>query len=164
EEVTEADLVLHVRDMSHSDATAQAQDVETVLGLLGMEIDDGPIAEVWNKIDLMGAEQRGLLEAQAQSLRKQRASRGPVCVSATTGEGLDILLGLIESNLNATSRTFEVRVPLDDGQLVNWLYETCEILSREDDADTSQTRMEVRVPEAAESRFRDRFPDAARAA
>ena len=164
EEVTEADLVLHVRDMSHGDAAAQAQDVEAVLGLLGMAVDDGPIAEVWNKVDLMEPEQRGLLESQARSLRKQRSGRGPVCVSAATGEGIESLLDLIESSLNATSHTFEVHVPLGDGQLMNWLYETCEILSREDDADTSRTRMEVRVPEAAESRFRDRFPDAARAA
>jgi GTP-binding protein HflX len=164
EEVIDADLVLHVRDMSHPDSTAQAQDVIAVLRLLGLDPEQDQLVEVWNKMDLLPQPQRDLLMGQAESRRAQNRLRAPICVSAQTGEGIEHLLDAVEQCLNQSSRTFQITVPLDDGQLLNWLYETCEVLSRQDRSDAPLTHIEVRVPATAESRFRDRFPDAAKAA
>ena len=83
EEVLAADIILHVRDVAHADSEAQAQDVNRVLGELGIdEVRRGTIIEVWNKLDLLPPEERAAREAQA--LRKA----GTVLLSAVTGEGV----------------------------------------------------------------------------
>ena len=77
-----------------------------------------------------------------------------------TGQGVDSLLTTIETLVNRRSRTFDVDVALSDGQLLNWLYETCEVLTRTDSGDVPQTHLQVRVPAVAEGRFLERFPGA----
>src|SRR2546430_10635171 len=89
EEVIEADLILHVRDVSHEDAEAQSLDVEAVLSQLGIAVRDGAeLLEVWNKIDLLDRDARVRLHNHAE---RQPAARRPVLVSAPSGEGLDRL-------------------------------------------------------------------------
>ena len=85
EEVIEADVILHVRDMAHEDTGAQSQDVEKVLGELGIEAGDRRLIEVWNKIDLLDA---ASARAPVQSCRAAREGR-PVPVSALSGEGIE---------------------------------------------------------------------------
>jgi GTP-binding protein HflX len=121
EEVTEADLVLHVRDVANPDRTAQALDVLKVLGELGVSDEETPIIEVWNKVDLLGTtpdERRDALQHVAPAGSVAAA----VPVSAVTGEGTADLLAAIERTLAARSGTFTVRIPHANGADVGWLY------------------------------------------
>src|SRR5690606_28640449 len=105
EEVVEADVILHVRDIANPDHAAQAQDVLKVLTELGVSADQVPIIEVWNKIDLLDGE--GATLATAAPAGKTAAI---VKVSARTGQGLDELKLAVEAALVGDARTFRVRV------------------------------------------------------
>jgi GTP-binding protein HflX len=144
EEVLEADVILHVRDISHPETDSQADDVEKVLQELGIgdEARAG-IIEVWNKLDLLPPDARAAREMQAQ--------RNPqtVLVSAWTGEGLDQLLGKIEQKLGAGNAIYRAIIDAGDGKGLAWLYERGEVLSRQNQAD-GKARLTVRLtPDAA---------------
>ena len=111
EEVIEADVILHVRDMSHEDAGAQSHDVEKVLGELGIEATDRRLIEVWNKIDRLDADGRARILNLAE---RQPAENRPVPVSALSGEGLDRLIPAIEARLGESRLTIELS--LDPGR------------------------------------------------
>ena len=142
EEVVEADLILHVRDIAHEETEAQAKDVEKVLGDLCIDTlpVDGHILEVWNKIDLLSHERR--LELQHERLRNVRP---PVLVSAATGEGIAPLLDSIDGELSAGDEALDLIVPGSKGALLNWLHETCDVLAREARRDGS-IELRLRVP------------------
>jgi GTPase len=151
EEVLEADIILHVRDISHGDTEAQAEDVTAILKELGVDPDGARIIEVWNKIDALD-------EASAARLREvaKREKRNPVVVSALTGEGVDVLLDEIGGRLSAGRSTIDVAVDPADGEGLHWLYEHTEVLNRADSEDGS-LKLTVRVaPERAEG-VRRRF-------
>ena len=97
EEVIEADVILHVRDMSHKDFEAQSHDVEKVLSELGITATDKRLIEVWNKIDRLDSEGRTRL---LNLVERQPADRRPVQLSALTGEGIDRLIDAIEARLS----------------------------------------------------------------
>ncbi len=150
EEVLEADLILHVRDISHADTTAQAEDVEDTLEQLGVNPKDGVrIVEVWNKIDRLDTENRAGLLARTEE------SGEAVAVSALTGDGVDALLDRIEAILTAEREVMEVHLSADDGEGLAWLYRATEVLERKDGEDGMDLR--VRVPEKALDAFRARF-------
>jgi GTP-binding protein HflX len=148
EEVIEADLILHVRDISHAETDAQARDVENVLTDLGIDTlsADGPILEVWNKIDLLGPVTR-----QEAASAARWAERRPVCVSAATGEGTEALLQAIDERLGRGDEVIDLVIPAHEGRLVNWLYEEAEVLDREA-LETGEVRMRLRI--AAEKKER----------
>lgn len=153
EEVIEADLVLHVRDMSHEDAEAQGRDVADVLRVLGLDArDPARFIEVWNKIDRMDDETREKLLAEGG----HAAGEGPqtVAVSAMTGEGVDTLLEAIEEKLNRDRARFRLNVPAEDGALIAWLYRSTEVLSRTD-GETNVT-LDLRVPQKQMDLFRSK--------
>ncbi|MEP9378966.1 GTPase HflX [Aquabacter sp. CN5-332] len=128
EEVIEADVVLHVRDMSHPDTDAQAQDVRDVLTDLGIDVEPGGrMVEVWNKIDLLPPDAREQLTNTAE--RIDLADR-PVLVSALTGEGTDDLLDVMERLITAGRVTLDVTVAAEDGEGLGWLYRHGEVLER----------------------------------
>src|SRR5262249_51334699 len=83
EEVIEADVILHVRDISHDDSEAQSHDVGKVLSELGIEPDDPRLLEVWNKIDRLDSNQRERIFNFAE---RQQHRRYPLLVSALSGE------------------------------------------------------------------------------
>ena len=125
EEVASADLILHVRDISHPDSDAQAADVEAVLTSLGLDEDDAPPRmEVWNKIDL--------LEGDARSERLGEATRkeGVVAVSALSGEGVDELRDAIAANLRSGAQTHHIQLDLADGTKAAWLHARGEVLDQ----------------------------------
>lgn len=128
EEVIEADLILHVRDISHPETTAQRTDVESVLKGLGVAVHgpDANILEAWNKIDRLGPEEREELTHAAR-----RNERPPVLVSAVTGEGLDQLLGAIDATFARHDDVVSVAIPPTAGALANWLHENTEVIHRE---------------------------------
>ncbi|HEU4804737.1 MAG TPA: GTPase HflX [Nitrobacter sp.] len=129
EEVLEADVILHVRDVSHGDAEAQQHDVEAVLRQLGIDPAQGArILEVWNKIDRFDADQRENLE----NIAARRSAEVPCfLVSAETGEGLDTLLAAIEDRLAATRTTLDLSVDASDGAAISWLHRNSEVLAKE---------------------------------
>jgi len=153
EEVTEADLILHVRDISHPDSDAQAQDVAAVLGELGIDLNSpGRIIEVWNKIDLLPETSRPSRNGGPQAVQI-------VPISALTGEGLGELLQTIEDRVAAISSVFQVKLTGEGLSALHRLYEYGEVLTRTDRQDGS-TIAQVRVPEESLARFRKSFPEA----
>jgi GTP-binding protein HflX len=128
EEVIEADLILHVRDLSHGDAEAQSLDVEEVLRQLGIATqDEARLIEVWNKVDLLDRAARERLDNRAE---RQPAGRRPVLVSALSGEGLDRLVGEIEARLAARRVTLDLVVDAADGAGVSWLHRHTEVMRK----------------------------------
>ena len=148
EEVVEADLILHVRDISHSETEAQNQDVLKVLSELKLEhaYEERGI-EVLNKCDLLGLEKVRQLKAQAR-----RALRPPQCViSALKDEGVQGLLEKIDHFMAAKQKTYVVHLPLIHGKHIAWLYAHGEVLSRKDD----ELNAEITVKLSPENK--DRF-------
>jgi GTP-binding protein HflX len=154
EEVIEADIILHVRDMSHTDSAAQSHDVEKVLEELGIAPSDRRVIEVWNKIDRLDAEGRTRLINLAE---RQPADRRPAIVSALTGEGIDALTASIESRLGETRQTLHLLLDPADGAGLSWLYRHAEVLSREM-RDDGQLAVDVRADPDKAARVKAKFP------
>ena len=147
EEVTEADIVVHVRDAHHPDSESQRDDVLTVLGNLGLDeaAEDGLI-EVMNKIDLLEPGQRASLENH--KLRNSQTA----ALSAATGEGCEALLALIDRRLQSDIRAVRLDIPLTDGKTLAWIYRHGEVLGRRDDSEAAH--LSVRLSEADLARLR----------
>ena len=128
EEVLEADLILHVRDISHPETEEQAGDVGEILESLGVE-EDVALIEVWNKIDALSPDLRA-------ALRRTDARRADVqAVSALTGEGLDDLIAAIDLRLadvlDEPRVDGEVTIPFSDGRRRAWLHDVGVVRSEE---------------------------------
>ncbi|MBO6755831.1 MAG: GTPase HflX [Roseibium sp.] len=149
EEVLEADLILHVRDISHPDTDAQAEDVKDTLAELGVTgSHDAPVIEVWNKIDALDPEYR-------QKLLCEAADTGPIALSALTGEGIDRLYGRIDAFMARHDDVFTVEIPVADGALLARLYQVSEVLERNDGEETVTAK--VRVSDKQRGPFREAF-------
>jgi GTPase len=153
EEVLEADVILHVRDISHEDAEAQEKDVDAVLRQLGIDpAVGGRIIEVWNKIDRFAAE-------ELANLRNIAARRSPdhpcYLVSAVTGEGIDELLAAIETRLAATRTTLDLSIDASDGAGISWLHRNAEVLNKQ--LHDGRFDMTVRVDETKRDIVVNRF-------
>jgi len=150
EEVLAADLVVHVRDISHPDSEAQREDVEQVLKELGLLTGESgaPMIEAWNKIDLF--EPEAAASVRAESERREEV----IVLSATSGEGVDDLLACAAEHLRKGSRLEEVVLGSGDGEAMAWLHQHGEVLHRESDGETS--RLLVRIGPAEWERFQAR--------
>ena len=157
EDVIEADVLLHVRDVAHVETEAQSADVGHILTDLGIDpSDESRIIEVWNKSDLLpGDERERLLNAAGRSERR------PVLVSALTGDGMNHLLAGVEARIAQGRPTFEVWVDPSDGQGLNWLYEQAEVLERTAD-EQGNPMLRVRIAPEKEPRLLKRFAAARR--
>ncbi|GAA3856417.1 GTPase HflX [[Pseudomonas] carboxydohydrogena] len=143
EEVIEADVILHVRDISHEDAEAQERDVDQVLRQLNVETDSSHrLIEVWNKIDRFSPEER---ENLARIAARRPPERPCFLVSAETGEGIDALLAAIEERLAATRFTLDLRVDATDGAGISWIHRNAEVLDKH--LDENHFNMVIRVDE-----------------
>ncbi len=149
EEVVEADLIIHVRDVSGLDSEAQRRDVEAVLEYLdlGDKLAESMI-EVLNKIDLLEGEPRGALCGRAAN------NSGRVVVSALTGEGMANLLSTIDRRLTTGGRTVSLSVALEDGAAIAWLYGHGQVIGRRDDEELAHFRINLDAADLA--RFRRR--------
>jgi GTP-binding protein HflX len=156
EEVQEADVVLHVRDVANPDTDAQARDVQKVLAELKVLGDDGQaedgktFVEVWNKIDLVEGEDREILEGQARRL-------GASAVSAVTGEGCAELLKRVGALIDDTPPV-AVRLAAKDGEALAWIYRNGRVENREDENEGG-VRLIARLDAQALGRFERQFPD-----
>lgn len=150
EEVIEADLIVHVRDISHPESEQQRADVEEVLRDLGA-FDEGagrPLIEALNKVDALAPEVRWTLENRTAT-GAERARQYPV--SALTGEGVEQLLDAVAAFLGAAGEAREVSVPLSDGATLAWLYRHGEVRSRRDEGETAW--LTVALDDAAAAQF-----------
>jgi GTP-binding protein HflX len=116
EEVLDADLICHVRDISHAETEEQAADVAAILRSLGVA-ETAPMVEVWNKIDRLDADTASAVNAMAG--RRE----GVFAVSAITGEGVAPLLAAIAETLSPPRHETELRLAHEDGRRRAWLYE-----------------------------------------
>jgi GTP-binding protein HflX len=158
EEVTAADLILHVRDIAHPDTDAQRADVLAVLGEIGVgpEADrDGeggeppaPILEVWNKLDALDPEDKERVIAEA-ARREDVAA-----VSALSGEGVDGLRRAVSDRLLAGAEVHHLMIPMTDGAALAWLHEHGEVLRQT--ADDEAMTIDVRLSPAEWDRFQVR--------
>ena len=160
EEVTAADVLLHVRDIANADTEAQKRQVLEVLADLGVmteEGDDGaepaiPIIEVWNKWDLLAS-------THAEELREtiaQRANETIVPLSALTGLGCDHLLQIVSQQLTAGAQLYSFVLPTADGQRIAFLHARGEVVSEEpagEGPDGPQVCMQVRLTKRELGRF-----------
>ncbi|TIW66627.1 MAG: GTPase HflX, partial [Mesorhizobium sp.] len=135
EEVVEADLVIHLRDISDPDTAAQAEDVERILADLGVDASDAKrVIEVWNKIDLLDEGNRERLLADGAATKAP-----PVAISAVTGEGIDALKALIETRMSGELETTTLTLTPAQFGLVDWIYRNGDVVSRVDNEDGSVT-------------------------
>ncbi|WP_343314193.1 GTPase HflX [Brucella sp. BE17] len=146
EEVVEADLILHVRDISDPDNAAQGEDVETILSGLGVEPHDRErVVEIWNKID-------NLDESAREAALRLAAAGGeegrPIPLSAITGEGVDRLLALIETRIAGALVPVDLVLSPFELHLLDWLYRHGSDIGREDLEDGS-VHITARLTETA---------------
>jgi GTP-binding protein HflX len=149
EEVLDADVILHARDIANPDHVAQAHDVLKVLADLGVSAETTPIIEVWNKIDLVGQ------DAVVGNVPAGKVA-GVVQASAVTGQGLDELKLAIEKALGEKSRTYHVHVPHTAGADIGWLHSHSEIVSRDEPTEQGSGFV-VRVEPRHKAAFLERF-------
>jgi GTP-binding protein HflX len=163
EEVTGADLILHVRDIANADSAAQKAQVLAVLAELGIgtskegEPSDPqvPIVEVWNKLDLVDPDRAAELREQAEM-----AGEDKVCVvSALTGEGCQDLLAQVGHLLTGDARICDFILDAEDGQRLAWLHAHGEVLANDsvteadEDTDAPRRRLKVRLTSRELGRF-----------
>ena len=130
EEVREADLLVHVRNMAHPDSEAQHDDVEDVLASLGLAEEGAPPRiEAWNKIDLLSKDERSRLIEEA--CRRDDV----VPISAASGEGLDALRERMAECLRSGEQVHQIRVAASDGGRIAWLHSRGEVLDQKLDHD-----------------------------
>jgi GTP-binding protein HflX len=146
EEVISADLIIHVRDISHPDSDAQRQDVEQVLGEIG--ISEAPMIEAWNKMDALAAAEAGALREEA----KRRENVVPI--SALSGEGVGELLALAAERLRSGAAVRKVKLTAGDGAAMAWLHQHGEVTDQRSSG--METEIDVRLSDADWARFQSR--------
>ncbi|MGR9344840.1 GTPase HflX [Rhizobium leguminosarum] len=142
EEVLEADLILHVRDMSDADNQAQSSDVMRILNDLGIDEAEAEkrLIEVWNKIDRLEPEVHDAM------VQKSTGASNVVAVSAVSGEGVDTLMEEISRRLSGVMTVATIRLPVDKLALLPWLYDHAIVDGREDNEDGTIT-LDLRLSE-----------------
>ena len=162
EEVLEADVIIHVRDIAHEDSEAQREDVINVLSALGVQDGDPrPVIEALNKIDVLSPDDRSVL---ALTLNEKPDEIGDitapyqVALSAVTGEGVEQLLDCVEQALTANHKTHIIRIRAQDGAARAWLHRNGEILSEEASDETLDVT--VRLSGKSHGQFFKSFSDA----
>ncbi|PYE86421.1 GTPase HflX [Phyllobacterium leguminum] len=154
EEVVEADLILHVRDISDPDNAAQSEDVESILASLGIERGDTRrILEVWNKIDLLDeAGREAALRLSAAAVEDAR----PIAISAVTGEGVDHLLSVIEGRISGNLEHIALDLSPGELHMLDWIYQHASNIRREDLEDGS-LRIEADMTATARKNLQERM-------
>jgi GTPase len=147
EEVTAADLIVHVRDIAHPDSEAQRADVEAVLRDIGIDLAEStvPVIEAWNKIDLLAPDALAELTGDAQ--RRDDV----VALSAMEGEGVQRLREAVSAALTARDTVRTLRLPQTDGAAIAWLHRHGEVLDTAEEGDF--LRVDVRMSDLDWGRF-----------
>ncbi len=155
EEVVEADLIIHLRDISDPDTAAQAEDVARILGDLGVDAsDERRVLEVWNKIDLLDETDRERL------LQADGGTAKPVAISAISGEGVDRLSALVEERIAGATATVRVKLTTARAGEIDWVYRNGDVIGRENHEDGSVDLI-VNATAAIRKEIEERFGRAA---
>ena len=154
EEVKEADVILHVRDIASPDSDAEAADVREVLGRLGVEMEARRVIEVWNKADRLDAEAREIRCSDALLARPPA-----ILTSAVSGEGCEALLARISSLIDEAA-PIEVRAEAGQGDLIAWLYRHGRVLERHEEEDGAVS-LTVSLSDQAQGQLERLFPGVA---
>jgi GTP-binding protein HflX len=158
EEVCQADILVHVRDMSDPDHEGRKADVEAVLDALDAGAEAGQrMIESWNKIDRLDPEEREDLEWHAR-LPRQEETPSVVATSAATGQGLDSLMALIEAALAEDDLLMRLKFQPRDAAALAWVHENGAVLEERVEPDTGATYVVARLSRPDAGRFRTRFP------
>ncbi|XMO98340.1 GTPase HflX [Hyphococcus sp. DH-69] len=159
EEVLEADIIVHVRDIAHEDTDAQRADVLSVLAELGVKDDDErPVIEALNKIDLLPEDDRLDVQAVARHSQDNPDTAIRVAMSAQTGEGVEQLMMLVERSLTAQHDTITVFIPAPIGAARAWLHARADVI--EETADGENLILVVRLSKKTEGQFFKLYPNA----
>lgn len=150
EEVLDAAVIVHVRDISGDNSEAEKEDVIGILRDLGIAEGDPRIVEVWNKLDKLPPDQR-----RATAARSKRQER-TVAISALEGEGLDTLIGIVDGLLSKDRLVLYGDISISDGKALAWLYDRGTVLDRRDD--DAQAHVKVGLEPADAERFAAQFP------
>jgi len=148
EEVSSADILVHVRDMAHPDRDAQKEDVEAVLGQLGAGPEEEgapPLIEAWNKVDLLSHEDRDALLADG------RRREDVVVLSAITGRGVERLRDAVGEKLRENAQLHRLKLSASDGSRIAWLHARGEVVGQRTDAD--EVHVDVRLSPENWARF-----------
>lgn len=151
EEVREADIIVHVRDISHPGSDEQKEDVEAVQRELGFDETPRSI-EVLNKVDLLGP------DARSAVIERARRNVAVVPLSAITGEGCDTFLEFLETELALGSRVLELVLDGSEGAALAWLHEHGNVVDQQV-GDGGEMMLSVILDKADEARFQRRFGD-----
>ncbi|MEL6298409.1 MAG: GTPase HflX [Pseudomonadota bacterium] len=154
EEVVNADVILHVRDIAHDETEAQKADVEAVLSELDVDPNapQTQLIEVFNKVDLLDAEARTRLDHGVVRLDGRA-----VAVSATTGEGIERLQAAVDGLLGKGDVELDLTVRPEDGQLTHWIYENADVLAADPD-DAGNMHFRLRVSDEKRGQLEARLP------
>jgi GTP-binding protein HflX len=167
EEVQQADLILHVRDVTHPETKAQRDAVLDILGDLGIEDSDERIIEVLNKVDQLPEDERAHMRdyaaratweaKRAKPLHGLRAEAqgGMVAISALTGFGIPELVKLLSERLAASQEVYEISLDVTEGAALSWLYSHGRIVDKRETK--TKIRLKVELSEADHGRFVSRF-------
>ncbi|MEZ5939196.1 MAG: GTPase HflX [Hyphomonadaceae bacterium] len=149
EEAMEADLLLHVRDISHPDTEDQARDVDDILDQISAESEIAlpPVLEVWNKADALAPASRALMETRASQVTPPAK-----ILSAATGEGVDALLDAIDHALFSSRTARTITLPATDGRARAWLHANCEVVA-ERMVDDANVEIQVLMSDRDANRF-----------
>ena len=149
EEVEQADLILHVRDVSNPETEAQKGDVEQVMKQILPDLDRARMFEVWNKIDLLGADSKDILYERAIH---DRTGPKPMPVSAISGEGVPALLERIAQSVDASGEDNDIVLDPHQGDVLAFLYDHGRVLGRFED-DQGRIHLRVKLSDMAYGRF-----------
>ena len=157
EEVEQADLILHVRDMANPETEAQKADVEQVLKQILPDLDPARMVEVWNKIDLLDDESKDILAIRATT---GGGDNRPQLASAVSGEGIDTLLREIARLVDINGEETDVTLDPTQGDILAFLYNQGRVLDRHDAPD-GQIHLKVKLSDQAYGRLEQMLARAA---
>lgn len=159
EETLEADVLLHVRDISDPLTARRREEVIDVLNQIGAGPDHGqPIIEVWNKADLLPSDELETISSLAERARTEASLTDAFVVSCLSGEGIDALLEGIEEALTRSDEVLDVTITPKTFSARAWLHENGHVIE-ENASEGGRVNMTVRLSESDAGKFRARHSD-----
>lgn len=160
EETMDADLILHVHDASSPDWSEQAEDVESVIEELEdiFDSESPPVLDVWNKVDLLSAEERALRESLIENSEYPEEN---ILVSGKTGEGVEALLELITELAFDETEHLLISISPSQSKAIAWLHQNGRILKKMSSEEDGYIIVRVALSDRHKNTFFKKFPDVA---
>jgi GTP-binding protein HflX len=156
EEVTSADIIIHVRDIAHPSTEAQKADVEAILRDLGLDLhsdepDAAPIFELWNKADKLDNEQHDEIAQMAAHSHRH------FLISAQTGEGIDPFISALANVIGTGREEHCLQIDSGNGEILAWLHARGRVENVKEDRD--KLVIQASLPPRSWGKFRKQFPE-----